>query len=45
MKVVCNSGPLIALSKVGKLEVLRKLFGEIIVSEAVWNKADREGKE
>jgi len=45
MKVVCNSGPLIALSKVGKLEVLKKLFGGIIISEAVWKELVEKGKE
>ncbi|MHA1582420.1 MAG: DUF3368 domain-containing protein [Candidatus Baldrarchaeia archaeon] len=44
MKVVCNSGPLIALSKVGKLEVLRKLFGEIFISETVWNELVEKGR-
>lgn len=45
MKVICNSGPLIALSKVGKLEVLKKLFGEIIIPEAVWNELVKKGKD
>ncbi|WP_297072991.1 DUF3368 domain-containing protein [Thermococcus sp.] len=36
MKVVSNSGPLIALAKVGKLYVLRELFGKIIIPRAVW---------
>ncbi len=44
MKVVCNSGPLIALSKVGRLEVLKKLFGGIIISEAVWKELVEKGK-
>lgn len=35
-KVVVNTTPLIALSHVGKLDVLKKLYGEIIIPEAVY---------
>lgn len=34
-RVVVNTTPLIALSHVGQLDVLRKLYGEIIIPEAV----------
>ncbi len=35
-KVVVNTTPLIALSHVGQISVLRKLYGEIIIPEAVY---------
>lgn len=35
-KVIVNSTPLIALSGVGLLELLRKFYGEIIIPEAVY---------
>ncbi len=31
MKVVSNSGPIIALSKIQKIDILRKLYGEIYI--------------
>ena len=36
-KVVVNTTPLIALSHVGHLDILKKLYGEIIIPEAVYN--------
>ncbi len=35
-KVVVNTTPLIALSHVGQLDLLRRLYGEIIIPEAVY---------
>lgn len=35
-KVVVNTTPLIALSHVGQLDILKKLYGEIIIPEAVY---------
>ncbi len=35
-KVVVNTTPLIALSHVGQLEVLKDLYGEIIIPDAVY---------
>lgn len=35
-KVVVNTTPLIALSHVGQISVLKKLYGEIIIPEAVY---------
>lgn len=35
-KVVVNTTPLIALSHVGQFDILRKLYGEIIIPEAVY---------
>ena len=36
MTVVSNTTPIIALSSIGKLDLLHELFGEIIVPEAVY---------
>ena len=44
MIVVSDSGPLIALAKIGKLNVLRELFGEIIIPKAVWIEVVERGK-
>lgn len=35
-KVIVNSTPLIALGKAGKLNVLKEMYGEIIIPEAVF---------
>ncbi len=35
-KVVVNSTPLIALCGIGELDILRKLYGEIFIPEAVY---------
>lgn len=35
-KVVVNTTPLIALSHVGQLDILKELYGEIIIPEAVY---------
>ena len=37
-KVVVNTTPLIALSHAGILNLLKQLYGEIIIPEAVWQK-------
>lgn len=37
MKVVSNSSPVINLAWIGQLDLLEKIFEEIIVPEAVWN--------
>lgn len=37
MKVICNATPLISLSSVKKLHLLKDLFGEIIIPEQVYN--------
>lgn len=41
-KVIVNSTPLIALSKVGKLELLEKLYKEITIPEAVFWEVTRK---
>ena len=37
MKVVANTTPLISLASIGKLEILKDIFGEIIIADAVYN--------
>ncbi|MBQ3305608.1 MAG: hypothetical protein IJH03_13850 [Clostridia bacterium] len=44
-KIVVNSTPLIALAKAGKLELLKAMYGQVIIPEAVykevrWSKMD-----
>lgn len=36
-RVVVNTTPLIALSHVGRLDILKKLYGEVTIPEAVYN--------
>ncbi len=44
MKVVVNSPPLISLSLIGQLELLPKLYDEIIVPKSVYNEVVVKGK-
>lgn len=37
MLVVSNTTPIISLSSIGKLSVLKDLFGEVLISEAVYD--------
>jgi predicted nucleic acid-binding protein len=43
MKIVCNASPLINLARIGKLDLLRELYGELIIPEAVWHEVVEEG--
>ena len=43
-KVVSNSSPLIHLAKIGQLNLLKQIFKEIIVPEAVYKECVIEGK-
>lgn len=43
MRVVSNSTPLIALSRIGKLDILRVVFGTIAIPEAVFNEVVKDG--
>lgn len=48
MKVVSNTSPLIALARIGNLQLLHQLYGEIFIPEAVWHEviiggSDRPG--
>lgn len=45
MKVVLNAAPLIYLTKIGKLLLLKKLFGRIIIPQEVFNEVVIKGKE
>ena len=45
LKVVSNSSPLIHLSKIGLLDILEKLFDEIIIPEAVYDECVVDGGE
>jgi len=44
MRVVSNASPLIALARVGHLDLLSRLYGEIVVPDATWNEVVIEGK-
>ena len=41
-KVIANSTPLIILSKIGELEILKNLYGEIIIPRAVFEEVTRK---
>ena len=42
-RIVCNSGPLIALGILGRLDVLKSLFKEVLVPEAVQKEIEQGG--
>ena len=44
MRVVCNSSVLIALARICRLDLLKNLFGEVYVPEAVFREVVVEGK-
>jgi predicted nucleic acid-binding protein len=44
MKIVSNASPLIALSLIEKLYLLKELWGEIIIPEAVYKEVVIQGK-
>lgn len=43
MTVVCNSTPLIALSRIGKFELLNTYFGDVYVPQAVFDEVVTHG--
>jgi predicted nucleic acid-binding protein len=43
MNVVSNASPLIALIRIGQLDLLRQLYGTIALPEAVWHEVVVEG--
>jgi len=43
-KVVCNSSPLIHLAKIGKLELLRDFFEQVLIPEEVYKECVIDGK-
>jgi len=36
MSIVSDASPLINLARIGKLDLLRQLYGELFIPEAVW---------
>jgi predicted nucleic acid-binding protein len=44
MIIVADSSPLIALSRVGRLELLRSVYGTVIVPDAVWAELVLDGE-
>jgi hypothetical protein len=43
MSVVSNSSPLINMARIGKLGLLRQLYGELFIPEAVWHEVVVKG--
>ena len=43
MRIVSNASPLINLARIGKLDLLRELYGELIIPEGVWHEVVVEG--
>lgn len=44
MIIVSNSTPLISISKIGKINLLRDLFGQVFIPEAVYNEVAVQGQ-
>lgn len=42
--IVCNSGPLIALGKIGQVDLLRELFGFVVVVPVVKQEVEQGGR-
>lgn len=43
MRVVSNTSPLINLARVGQLDLLHQLYGELMIPEAVWDEVVVKG--
>jgi len=43
MTIVCNSSPLINLACINQLDLLRRLYGEISIPQAVWREVVVQG--
>jgi len=43
MSIVSNASPIISLARIGKLDLLHQLYGELIVPEAVWDEVVVKG--
>lgn len=43
MSIVSNASPLINLARIGRLDLLYQLYGELVIPEAVWNEIVVEG--
>ena len=44
MTSVCNTSPIINLAAVGQLELLKKLYGKVVIPPAVYNEITVKGK-
>ena len=42
--VISDTTPLIALSNVGKIDLLKDIFGDIVIPKGVWEEVVKEGK-
>jgi len=43
VSTVCNASPLINLARIGQLDLLRQLYGTLVIPEAVWRETVEEG--
>lgn len=43
MTIVSNASPLINLARIGKLDLLHQLYGELIIPQAVWQEVVLDG--
>ena len=43
MQVICNTTPLIALSSIGLLHLLKNIYGEICIPESVFQEINHGG--
>ena len=43
MSIVSNSSPLVSLARIGRLDLLSQLYGELTIPEAVWQEVVVEG--
>lgn len=44
MKVVCDSTALIGLAKIRKIELLKQIYREVFIPDAVFNEVVSKGK-
>jgi predicted nucleic acid-binding protein len=45
IKIICNSSPIIGLAKIERLDIIEKLYREIIVPEAVFDELITKGRD
>jgi len=43
VRIVSNASPLINLARIGKLDLLRELYGKLLLPEAVWHEVVIDG--
>lgn len=43
MTIVSNASPLINLARIGKLDLLRELYGKLLIPQAVWQEVVLDG--